>query len=171
MTVDNLRAIPWVFAWTQTRLMLPAWLGVGEALEEAIEAGLEEELREMFERWPFFEAFLDMVEMVIAKGDPGVTRLYERNLVPEEHHEIGEQLRERFYRTRDALLQITGHEAPLADFPVVKRAVEVRNPYVDPLNLLQVELLRRSRMSEDAGLRRGLQVVVNGIAAGMRNTG
>ena len=171
MTVDNLRAIPWVFAWTQTRLMLPAWLGVGEALEEAIEEGLEDELREMFEQWPFFEAFLDMVEMVIAKGEPGVTRLYERNLVPEEHHDIGEELRRRFYGTRDALLQVTGHEAPLSDFPVVKRAVEVRNPYVDPLNLLQVELLRRSRTAEDDSLRRALQVVINGIAAGMRNTG
>ncbi len=171
MTVDSLRAIPWVFAWTQTRLMLPAWLGVGEALEEAIEEGLAEELQQMFEQWPFFEAFLEMVEMVVAKAEPGVNRLYERTLVDEELHGIGDELRERFERTRQALLTVTGHDAPLANFPVVRRAVAVRNPYVDPLNLLQVELLRRSRLCEDDSLRRGLQVVINGIAAGMRNTG
>ena len=171
MTVDSLRAIPWVFAWTQTRLMLPAWLGVGEALEEAIEDGLTEEMQEMFARWPFFEAFLDMVEMVVAKAEPGVNRLYEHALVPDELRGVGDELRERFARTRNAVLTVTGHEQPLSDFPVVKRAVEVRNPYVDPLNLLQVELLRRSRMCEDDSLRRGLQVVINGIAAGMRNTG
>ena len=171
MSVDSLRAIPWVFAWTQTRLMLPAWLGVGDALEAAIEEGLADELREMFERWPFFEAFLDMVEMVLAKAEPGVNRLYERTLVPGELHGLGDELRERFNRTRQAVLTVTGHDEPLADYPVVKRAVAVRNPYVDPLNLLQVELLRRSRMCEDDSLRRGLQVAINGIAAGMRNTG
>ncbi len=171
MTVDSLRAIPWVFAWTQTRLMLPAWLGVGEALEAALDEGLADELREMFEQWPFFEALLDMVEMVLAKGEPGVTRLYERTLVPEELQGIGEELRERFCRTRDAVLTVTGHEAPLADFPVVRRAVAIRNPYVDPLNMLQVELLRRSRLRDDEALRRALQVVINGIAAGLRNTG
>lgn len=171
MTVDNLRAIPWVFAWTQTRLMLPAWLGVGEALEEAIKDGLTDELQQMFHCWPFFEALLDMVEMVLAKGEPSVTQLYEQTLVPEEYRQIGAELRERFHRTRQAVLTITGHEAPLADYPVVRRAVEVRNPYVDPLNLLQVELLRRSRHSEDEVLQRALKIVINGIAAGMRNTG
>ncbi len=171
MTVESLRAIPWVFAWTQTRMMLPAWLGVGDALREAIDGGLTDELHEMFLRWPFFEALLDMVEMVLAKGDPGVTRLYERALVPKELRPIGTELAERFQQTLEAVLAITGHEAPLADFPVVRRAVDVRNPYVDPLNLLQVELLRRSRLCEDDALRRALQVVINGIAAGMRNTG
>ncbi|MFP4647626.1 MAG: phosphoenolpyruvate carboxylase [Halorhodospira sp.] len=172
MSVDSLRAIPWVFAWTQTRLMLPAWLGVGDALEEAIEEEeLADELREMFERWPFFEAFLDMVEMVLAKAEPGVNRLYERALVPAGLQAMGDELRERFTRTRNTVLTVTGHREPLADYPVVQRAVAVRNPYVDPLNLLQVELLRRSRMNEDDSLRRALQVVINGIAAGMRNTG
>ncbi len=171
MTVESLRAIPWVFAWTQTRLMLPAWLGVGDALQEGVDGGLTDELHEMFQRWPFFEALLDMVEMVLAKGDPGVTRLYERALVPAELQPMGAELADRFQRTLEAVLTVTGHEAPLDDFPVVRRAVDVRNPYVDPLNLLQVELLRRSRLCEDDSLRRGLQVVINGIAAGMRNTG
>lgn len=125
----------------------------------------------MFQRWPFFEALLDMVEMVLAKGEPSVTQLYEQTLVPQECRAIGEELRERFYRTRQAVLTITGHEAPLADYPVVRRAVEVRNPYVDPLNLLQVELLRRARQTEDEALQRALKIVINGIAAGMRNTG
>lgn len=151
--------------------MLPAWLGVGDALSEALEEDLGDTLREMFQQWPFFEAFLDMVEMVLAKGDPGVASLYDRRLVPKELHGMGEQLRGRYHKTLDAVLSVTGHERPLADFPVVRRAVDVRNPYVDPLNLLQAELLYRSRLCDDEQLRRVLMVAINGIAAGMRNTG
>jgi len=171
LTVDNLRAIPWIFAWTQTRLMLPAWLGVGDALSEALEDDLGDTLREMFQRWPFFEAFVDMVEMVLAKGDPSVAGLYDRRLVPEHLHPMGEQLRGRYRKTLDAVLSVSGHERPLTDFPVVRRAVDVRNPYVDPLNLLQAELLHRSRLCDDEQLRQVLMVAINGIAAGMRNTG
>ncbi|MFV8836233.1 phosphoenolpyruvate carboxylase [Aquisalimonas sp.] len=169
--VESLRAIPWIFSWTQTRLLLPAWLGVGEALREALEQGQEERLRTMFEQWPFFHAFLDMVEMVLAKGDPDVAAQYDRRLVPAELQPLGDDLRQRYRHTLDAVLTVSGHERPLADFPVVRRSVDVRNPYVDPLNRLQVELLHRVRHRNEEHLRKALQVCINGIAAGMRNTG
>ena len=169
--VESLRAIPWIFSWTQTRLLLPAWLGVGEAFEQALAQGLEEELKTMFQDWPFFRAFVDMVEMVLAKGDPDVAALYDHRLVPERLRPLGDALREKFHRTLNAVLRITEHDRPLADFPVVRRSVDVRNPYVDPLNLLQVELLYRVRHNREENLRQALLTAINGIAAGMRNTG
>lgn len=169
--IESLRAIPWVFSWTQTRLLLPAWLGVGEALRAELEAGRERELQTMFRDWPFFRAFLDMVEMVLAKGDPEVAAQYDNRLVPPALRPIGEQLRQRFRDTLAAVLRVTGHKVPLESFPVVRRSVDVRNPYVDPLNLLQVELLFRVRHGGEENLRKALMVVINGIAAGMRNTG
>lgn len=169
--VEGLRAIPWVFAWTQTRLLLPAWLGVGDALAEALERGHERELRAMFEQWPFFRAFIDMVGMVLAKADPQVAAQYDRRLVPPELHPLGTELREDFRRTLAVVLRITGQDHPLENFPVLRRSVAVRNPYVDPLNLLQVELLSRVRHGQEHELRKALMVAINGIAAGMRNTG
>ncbi|WP_290653374.1 phosphoenolpyruvate carboxylase [Aquisalimonas sp.] len=169
--VESLRAIPWIFSWTQTRLLLPAWLGIGEAMGQAIERGEADELRTMFAKWPFFHALLDMVEMVLAKADPDVAAQYDRRLVPAELQALGEQLRERYHRTLDGVLTVTGHDRPLQDFPVVRRSVDVRNPYVDPLNRLQVELLHRVRHRNEEHLRKALQVCINGIAAGMRNTG
>lgn len=169
--IETLRAIPWVFSWTQTRLLLPAWLGVGEALTAALEAGRKRQLQAMFRDWPFFRAFLDMVEMVLAKGDPDVAAQYDRRLVPEQLQWLGDALRTRFNKTLEAVLTVTGHDRPLAGFPIVRRSVDVRNPYVDPLNLLQVELLHRVRHGGEENLRKALMVVINGIAAGMRNTG
>ncbi|KAB7623352.1 phosphoenolpyruvate carboxylase [Alkalilimnicola sp. S0819] len=169
--VESLRAIPWIFAWTQTRLQLPAWLGTGEALARALEAGHEAELQRMYEQWPFFRAFMDMVEMVMAKGDPKVAAQYDQRLVPEELKPLGVELRERFEQTLRGVLRVTRHQRPLESSPVVRRSVDVRNPYVDPLNLLQVELLHRVRHGQEEKLRKTLQVCINGIAAGMRNTG
>ncbi|MCC5809102.1 MAG: phosphoenolpyruvate carboxylase [Ectothiorhodospiraceae bacterium] len=169
--VESLRAIPWIFSWTQTRLLLPAWLGVGEALQQVQENGQEELLQTMFREWPFFSAFVDMVEMVLAKGDPDVAALYDQRLVPEELQTLGADLRNRFRSTLAAVLKVSGHQRPLDDFPVVRRSVDVRNPYVDPLNRLQVELLHRVRHGKEENLRKALQVCINGIAAGMRNTG
>ena len=169
--VESLRAIPWIFSWTQTRLLLPAWLGVGEALRDALDNGYADELRRMYQDWPFFRAFLDMVEMVLAKGDTDVAAWYDKRLVPEEYQPLGEHLRGQFHKTLEALLDVAGHEQPLDDFPVVQRSVRVRNPYVDPLNLLQVELLDRVRHGKEENLRKSLMVCINGIAAGMRNTG
>ncbi len=171
--IETLRAIPWVLAWTQTRLMLPAWLGVGDALDEAIRSGGEEELRQMYDAWPFFRSTLDLVEMVLAKASPDISARYDRRLVPTALRPIGEGLRARLHRTVETLLAVTRHRELLEHNPVLRRSVDVRNPYVDPINLVQVEILSRLRGGEgDPGLLRdALLVTVNGIAAGMRNTG
>ncbi|MDH3694362.1 MAG: phosphoenolpyruvate carboxylase, partial [Gammaproteobacteria bacterium] len=169
--VAHLRAIPWIFAWTQTRLMLPAWLGVGKALRSVTESGDEEDLKQMKQRWPFFAATLDSIEMVIAKTDPNVVARYDARLVPKNLHALGQELRERFGRTAQAVLMVTGHEKPLEHEPVTLRSISVRNPYTDPLNLLQIELLARVRAGEIGVIEDALLVAINGIAAGMRNTG
>ncbi len=169
--IKSLRAIPWVFAWTQTRLLLPAWLGVGEALEMALDEGLGEPLREMESSWPFFSTTLDLVEMVLAKGEPEVAARYDEILVPPELRSVGADLRRRFDDTVKVVLGITGHARPMEHQPVIRSSIMVRNPYVDPLNLLQVELLHRLRSGEDGILSDALIAAINGIAAGMRNTG
>lgn len=170
--VRALRAIPWVFAWTQTRLMLAAWLGVGAALEDALDAGHAEELRAMYEGWPFFRSTLDLIEMVVAKASPEITALYDAALVPESLRPIGIALREDLARTERVLLAVTGHKEPLEENPVLRRSIDVRNPYVDPINLVQAELLARLRQpGADPALFEAFLRTVNGVAAGMRNTG
>jgi phosphoenolpyruvate carboxylase len=170
--VESLRAIPWVFAWTQTRLLLPSWLGVGEALGDAIARGATDELRRMYHDWPFFRSTLDLIEMVLAKADARIAAHYEHQLVPPELAGFGADLRQRLADTARHVLTVTGRERLLADNPVLRRSIDVRNPYVDPINLVQVELLRRLRRADgDERLRHAFLITVNGIAAGMRNTG
>jgi phosphoenolpyruvate carboxylase len=169
--VETLRAIPWVFAWTQTRLLLPSWLGVGEALDEARRDGGSEELAAMYAGWPFFRATLDLIEMVLAKADGRIAAHYEHVLVPDTLHALGGDLRRRLGETALAVLAVAGRVSLLDDNPVLRRSIDVRNPYVDPINLVQVELLRRLRASEDERPRNAFLVTVNGVAAGMRNTG
>jgi phosphoenolpyruvate carboxylase len=170
--VESLRAIPWVFAWTQTRLLLPSWLGVGEALEEACAGGGLDELRRMYREWPFFRTTLDLIAMVLAKADGGIAAHYDRQLVSSDLRDLGESLRRRLEHTTHHVLQVTGREQLLDDNPVLRRSINVRNPYVDPINLVQVELLRRLRRSAaDDRLRHAFLITVNGVAAGMRNTG
>ncbi|MBI2943909.1 MAG: phosphoenolpyruvate carboxylase [Candidatus Wallbacteria bacterium] len=169
--MSTLRAIPFVFAWTQVRLMLPAWLGLGEAFEAAREQGQGPVLAEMVRGWPFFSATLDLVEMVLAKADTGIAARYEEALVPAGLQPFGAELRERFDRTRWAVLALAGHERLLEANAGLCRSIEVRNPYVDPLNLLQAEFLRRVRQAPDARLEEALLLTINGVAAGMRNTG
>lgn len=170
--VDSLRAIPWVFAWTQTRLMLPAWLGVGEALRQAASRGQLGALRTMYREWPFFRSTLDLIAMVLAKASPEVAAHYDAELVPGRLRPLGAHLRRALDETIAAVLEVTGHPHLLADNPVLRRSIDVRNPYVDPINLVQVELLSRMRQAEpDAALLDAFLVTVNGVAAGMRNTG
>ncbi len=170
--VTSLRAIPWVFAWTQTRLMLPAWLGVGGALHDAIERGELETLRAMYREWPFFHSTVDLIEMVLAKASPEVAAFYDAQLVPAELRPLGDELRTRLRETIAAVLQVTGHESLLEGNRVLRRSIDVRNPYVDPINLVQVELLSRLRAAgDDPALVDAFLVTVNGVAAGMRNTG
>ena len=169
--IQYLRAIPWIFAWTQTRLMLPAWLGVGQALDRALERGDKETLMEMQASWPFFSATLDSIEMVFSKADVNVSKMYDDKLVPDHLQPLGDKLRQKYQQTVDHILNITQHETPLENEPVVRTSVNVRNTYVDPLNILQVELLHRERQHSEDIVLDALLVAINGIAAGMRNTG
>jgi phosphoenolpyruvate carboxylase len=171
--VDSLRAIPWVFAWTQTRLLLPSWLGTGEALSAALERGELQVLREMYEKWPFFRSTLDLIAMVLAESDARIAAEYDRRLVPPELQPLGADLRRRLEATTQSVLAVMGKERLLTENAVLRRSIEVRNPYVYPINLVQIELLRRLREEghDDPQITNAFQVTVNGIAAGMRNTG
>jgi phosphoenolpyruvate carboxylase len=170
-TVESLRAIPWQFAWTQTRLLLGAWLGVEEALDKAAGRGETGELRAMYRDWPHFHAAMDLIEMVLAKTDGRIAAEYDRRLVPPALQPLGAELRARLDRAIESVLAVTGHLEPLESNPVLRRSIDVRNPYVDPINLVQIELLRRARAGQDDRVRDALRVTINGVAAGMRNTG
>jgi phosphoenolpyruvate carboxylase len=170
--IETLRAIPWQFAWTQTRLILGAWLGTEEALERAFARGEQPLLRCMYREWPHFHSVMDLTAMVLAKTDARIAAEYERRLAPDHLHALGAQLRDRLARAIRATLDVTEHEDLLEENQVLRRSINVRNPYVDPINLVQIEVLRRMRCGEaDDRLRDAFVVTVNGIAAGMRNAG
>lgn len=172
--IETLRAIPWIFAWTQTRLMLPAWLGAGQALAEALAAGRQQQLRDMMSHWPFFLARVEMLEMVLSKADAGIARFYEERLAEPALWPLGERLRRALEQAVTVILNLRESDRLLAHNPVLGESVAVRNPYTDPLHLLQAELMARTRaqgQNIDPALERALLVTVAGIAAGMRNTG
>ncbi|ALD99371.1 phosphoenolpyruvate carboxylase [Pseudomonas syringae] len=172
--VESLRAIPWIFAWTQTRLMLPAWLGWEAALSKALERGEGEVLAQMREQWPFFRTRIDMLEMVLAKADADIARLYDERLVSAELQHLGAHLRDLLSQACNVVLGLTGQKQLLAHSPETLEFISLRNTYLDPLHLLQAELLSRSRNREaslDSPLELALLVSVAGIAAGLRNTG
>ncbi|MEO8036509.1 MAG: phosphoenolpyruvate carboxylase, partial [Acidobacteriota bacterium] len=168
--VESLRAIPWQFAWTQNRLLLPSWLGVDGALS----AGLESDaatVSTMMRHWPFFRSTIELIEMVLAKAETRIAAYYDRALVPDELRAMGTDLQTRLARTIELVLRVTAHERLLETNHTLRRSIDVRNPYVDPINLVQADILRRMRASGDESLRDAFVVTVNGIAAGMRNTG
>lgn len=171
--VESLRAIPWIFAWTQTRHLLPSWLGTGAALAEMAQRGRAEDLKAMYQEWPFFQSTIDLIEMVLAKADMRIAAMYDEVLVPEGLLPLGLELRERYQQTVDAVLELVSRKDLLERNQVLKRSIAVRNPYVDPINMLQVELLRRVREEtpDSERLRDALLITINGVAAGMRNTG
>ena len=170
--VESLRAIPWVFAWTQIRLMLPAWLGSDSALQNGVEDATSlERLRTMYRRWPFFRTYIDMLEMVLSKTDPDIAAYYEQRLVDAEIRPLGEMLRARLRSMTGLVLQIKQVDALLQDNPFIQQSLDVRNPYIDPLHYLQAELLHRDRNFPDDRLEKALMVTMAGISAGMQNTG
>ncbi|SHH99149.1 phosphoenolpyruvate carboxylase [Ferrimonas marina] len=169
--VESLRAIPWIFAWTQNRLMLPAWLGAGEALQKAVEDGHRALLQEMFQQWPVFRTRLSMLEMVYAKSEPNLARYYEQILVPDNLHHLGAALRQRLQTGIDCVLDLTQEQSLMDLTPWSKESVALRHPYIDPLNFLQAELLRRCRGTSNDDLQQALMITIAGIAAGLRNTG
>ncbi len=180
--VESLRAIPWVFAWTQMRFMLPAWLGTGKALMDLLESVLlinqQNILQDMHKNWTFFNMLIDMQEMVLAKVDSRVAAYYERRLLsqsPEQNElsGLGDELRESLEQATQAIQKICGHTL-LENNPLLRETLQRRNPYIYPLHITQVELMHRLRSLEegkDPLLEQGLMVSIAGIAAGLRNTG
>jgi phosphoenolpyruvate carboxylase len=174
--LEELRAIPWVFSWTQCRHLLPGWFGLGSGVEafvrQAGPAGWQR-LEEMHQRWPFFRAVLADAALALAKTDLGIARAY-AELVPDPaaREAIWSRIEGEYHRTRRAILRITGLPDLLEDIPWLKRSIQVRNPYVDPLNFIQILLLRRWRERPEAEeLREALWLTIQGVAAGLRTTG
>ena len=173
-SIEDLRAIPWVFSWSQCRLMLPGWYGFGAAVEGWIDAreGTLEELREMHRAWPFWQTVLSNMDMVLAKTDLAIGSRY-AELVPDARlrDETFGRISQEWHRARRWLAAITGREELLADNPTLARSIRSRFPYLDPLNHLQVELLHRYRAGKDDRLLRIIHLTINGVAAGLRNSG
>ncbi|KAL9389438.1 hypothetical protein Peur_018043 [Populus x canadensis] len=171
--IGHLRAIPWVFAWTQTRFVLPAWLGVGAGLKGVCEKGHTQELKAMYKEWPFFQSTIDLIEMILGKADIHIAKHYDEVLVSDEkRRELGAELRRELLTTEKCVLVVSGHEKLSENNRSLRRLIESRLPYLNPMNLLQVEILKRLRSDDDNHkLRDALLITINGIAAGMRNTG
>ncbi|KAJ3686333.1 hypothetical protein LUZ61_015497 [Rhynchospora tenuis] len=145
--IETLRAIPWIFAWTQTRFHLPVWLGFGEAFKDVINKDRQNEqmLKDMYNEWPFFRVTLDLIEMVFAKGDPGIAALYDRLLVSEDLRPFGERLRDKYDETKNLLLQIAGHKEVLEGDPTLRQRLKLRDSYTTALNVCQAYTLKRIR--------------------------
>lgn len=176
--IESLRAIPWVFAWTQIRLMLPAWLGTGAALNEVLDQGQRNVLDEMLAEWPYFQTLIDMLEMVLSKADAHVALYYESHLTQDEDLKVlGTALRQRLQDAVQTLLSLKGESKLLSSNGVLDQSMKVRKPYLLPLHLLQAELMKRRRLyleqqqAENTPVDHALMVSIAGIAAGLRNTG
>ncbi|KAG0629447.1 hypothetical protein M758_1G104300 [Ceratodon purpureus] len=149
--IESLRAIPWIFAWTQTRFHLPVWLGMGAAFKQALRAdeNVIATLRNMYNEWPFFRVTVDLIEMVFAKGDPRISLFYDRLLVDDELKHIGDQLRSSYEETKELLLKVVGHDDLLAGSPFLKHKLRLREYYISPLNVQQVHTLKKMRDSRN----------------------
>ncbi|KAK8717177.1 hypothetical protein V6N13_044454 [Hibiscus sabdariffa] len=201
--IESLRAIPWIFAWTQTRFHLPVWLGFGAAFKHVIDKDKKnlQNFQDMYNQWPFFRVTMDLIEMVFAKGDPGIAALYDKLLVSQDLWSFGQKLRTNYEETRNLILQATGHKDLLEGDPYLKQRLRLRHAYITTLNVCQAYTLKRIRdpdyhckvrphLSKDTpskpaaelvnlnpkseyapGLEDTLILTMKGIAAGMQNTG
>jgi phosphoenolpyruvate carboxylase len=168
--IEDLRAIPWSFSWAQSRVMLPGWFGMGEGLAEIDDLDL---LREMDEAWPFFRTTLDNLEMILAKTDMTIASRYSELVGDAALREaIFDRINDAWMRTTDRLLEIRGETRLLENDPTLEDSIRLRLPYIEPLNLLQVELLKRHRAGEkDPRIHEGIHLSINAIATALRNSG
>jgi phosphoenolpyruvate carboxylase len=174
--IGDLRAIPWVFSWAQCRLMLPGWYGFGSAVEKWLDANPDDglaHLQTMYAEWPFFRTQLSNMDMVLAKSSIAIASRYAALVEDEDlRHKIFGRIRDEWQASIDALLRITGNDRLLQGNPLLERSIQNRFPYLDPLNHIQVELLKQHRRnSDDPKVLRGIQLTINGISAGLRNSG
>jgi phosphoenolpyruvate carboxylase len=176
LAIEDLRAIPWVFGWTQCRLMIPAWFGAGSAFESVAQNNPDaaDHFVQMYADWPFFTAIVNNMGMVLAKADIDIGRRYADVLVEDDttRNDIFGAIETEHTLTRRWHERITGSPDPLADNPLLARSLRNRYPYLDPLHVMQVDLLRRFRDGDDNELvQRGIQLTINAIATGIRNSG
>jgi phosphoenolpyruvate carboxylase len=181
-SVDDLRAIPWVFSWMQSRFNFPGWFGLGSALDAVLQRGAKGRklLRMMHAEWPFFQTLIDNAQLTMHKADMGIASLY-ADLVedPKIRRRVLAVLTAEFERTEAAILAVTGQRQLLAKEPVLLKSVQLRNPYIDPLNYIQVEMMRRLRavtgeklsLAEADSVRAVIELTINGISGGLKNTG
>lgn len=173
--IESLRAIPWIFAWAQTRMVLPSWLGVMPAVQNALDKGQGDLLQDMLASWPFFRSRLSMLDMVFYKADARVGQAYDEKLVPLELRHFGEKLRAELTQSIELLLTLLKQKEVMESDPKGKQSMSIRADYLQPLHYLQMELLQRIRAlddtAEDRTLEKAMMVTITGIAVGMRNTG
>ncbi len=179
VSVADLRAIPWVFSWMQSRFNFPGWYGLGRGLDAILQRGPEGEklLREMYQKWPFFQTTIANAQLTMCKADMSIARVY-ASLVEDEgiREKVLARILDEFRLAEKAVLAVTGQKELLENEPVLARSIKLRNPYVDPLNYLQVEMLRRRRggrlgQADRDGSRAVMELTINGIAGGLKNTG
>jgi phosphoenolpyruvate carboxylase len=178
INVGDLRAIPWVFSWMQSRFNFPGWYGLGSGLQAVLrEKGGSKLLHEMYQRWPFFQTMIDNAQLTLCKADMSIARVY-ASLVEEEalRERVWKRLSDEFYLTEKTMMAVTEQAQLLENEPVLAKSIKLRNPYVDPLNYLQVEMIKRRRVRrlnkmDREGVRTVLELTVNGIAGGLKNTG